>query len=56
MNTYLPAFIVTIIVVGLFIIEPMADKKGFGKLLSVVRTALICGALFGYVLYWTLHR
>jgi len=51
----IPAIICAILIVGLFFVEPLADKKGFGKLVVVIRIAIILGVIAGYALYFLLR-
>ena len=51
----IPATIGAVVVVWLFLIEPSADKKGFDKLVSVIRIAIILGVIAGYALYFLLR-
>jgi hypothetical protein len=56
MKMFLPLTIGLILVAVLFAIERLADKKGLGKLVSMIRTGLILGIIAGYTNYFILHQ
>jgi uncharacterized membrane protein YeaQ/YmgE (transglycosylase-associated protein family) len=52
MKQILPGAIGAIAVVLLVLIEPAAEKKGYGKLVAILRSAIVLGLICGYIAWW----